>query len=133
MLLLDGDLRGSVGWLFANKLVLLLLMLTASVFSSRPFCRTLCPLGAFYGLFNRISLIRLKFDADACTKCGACHQVCPVEIRADEAPNSGACIRCLRCTGACRFGALGLDVAGYGLRISPPITADQPTHQEAGL
>jgi polyferredoxin len=130
MLLLDSDLRATVGWLFFNKVALLAIILLASVMSSRPFCRTLCPLGAFYGLFNRISLIRLKFDADACTKCGACHQVCPVEIRVDETPNSGACIRCLRCTEVCRFGALGLDIAGYGVRINPPlIPIEQPKHQ----
>ncbi len=134
MLLLDADLRGGVGWLYANKVLILLLTLVASVFYSRPFCRTLCPLGAFYGLFNRISLIRLKFDADACTKCGACHQVCPVEIRVHETPNSTACIRCLRCFEACRFGALRLDVAGYGVRISPPpIPTDETKHQGAGL
>lgn len=133
MLLLDPDLRASVGWLYANKLVFLVITLMASVVISQPFCRILCPLGAFYGLFNRISLIRLKFDADKCTKCGACHRVCPVEIRVDESPNSGACIRCLRCcTGACRFGALGLDIAGYGVTIGPPpIPTDEPQHQGA--
>ncbi|MGE4559281.1 MAG: 4Fe-4S binding protein [Desulfobulbus sp.] len=133
MLLLDPDLRVSVGWLYANKLVLLVITLMASVAVSRPFCRILCPLGAFYGLFNRISLIRLKFDADKCTKCGACHRVCPVEIRVDETPNSGACIRCLRCcTEACRFGALGLDIAGYGVAIGPPpMPTDEPQHQGA--
>ncbi len=130
MLMLDADLRLSVGWLFANKLILLALTLGASVLASRPFCRVLCPLGAFYGLFNRISLIRLKFNADKCTKCGACHRVCPIEIRVDEAPNSAACIRCLRCcTEACPTGALGLDIAGYGVTIRPPLPTDEPQRQ----
>ncbi|MGD9946908.1 MAG: 4Fe-4S binding protein [Desulfobulbus sp.] len=131
MLLLDADLRSNVGWLYANKLFFLAITLVASVAASRPFCRVLCPLGAFYGLFNRISLIRLKFDADKCTKCGACHQVCPVEIRVDEMPNSGTCIRCLRCcTEACRYGALGLDIAGYGVTLSPPPSpTDEPERQ----
>ncbi len=132
LLLLEADLRSSVGWLFVNKLVLLAMTLVASVFVSRPFCRVLCPLGAFYGLFNRISLIRLKFDADKCTKCGACHRICPVEIRVDEMVNSGSCIRCLKCcTEACRYGALGLDIAGYGVSLGPPLSSDEPQQQGA--
>nr|WP_320010775.1 4Fe-4S binding protein [uncultured Desulfobulbus sp.] len=117
MLLLDSSLRSSLGWLFVNKLILLAVTLIASVLISRPFCRIVCPLGAFYGLFNRISLIRLKFAADKCTKCGACHRECPVELRVNESPNSHACIRCLRCVQGCRYGALGLDIAGYQLRL----------------
>ena len=132
MLLLDPDLRLSIGWLFIHKLILLVLTLLVSIPASRPFCRVLCPLGAFYGLFNRFSLIRLKFDADKCTKCGACHRVCPVEIRVDETPNSSACIRCLKCcTEACPHGALGLDVAGYGVPISLRVPTDEPQRQGA--
>ncbi|MBM9615043.1 4Fe-4S binding protein [Desulfobulbus rhabdoformis] len=128
MLVLDSSLRSSIGWLFVNKLILLTLTLIASVLISRPFCRVLCPLGAFYGLFNRISLIRLKFAADKCTKCGACHRVCPVEIRVDEAPNSHACIRCLRCLHECRYGALGLDIAGYPVHVGAPTFSAEELH-----
>ena len=133
MLILDADLRASVGWLYVNKLCLLALTLVASVAVSRPFCRVLCPLGAFYGLFNRISLIRLKFDADKCTKCGACQRICPVDLRVDEEPNSAACIRCLKCcTEACPSGALSLDIAGYGVTIGSPIlSTDEPRQHGA--
>lgn len=126
MLLLMPDLRTAVGVLYVYKLSLLALILLWSVASFRPFCRTLCPLGAFYGLFNRISLIRLKFNPDNCTKCGACHQICPVNIRVDLSPNSGECIRCLRCcTEACQFDALSVEIAGQVWRIRPA-PSDQP-------
>lgn len=131
MLLLDAELRPAVGWLFTSKMTVLVLILLWSIASSRPFCRSLCPLGAFYGLFNGFSLIRLKFDADACTKCGMCHPVCPVAIHVDETPNSNACIRCLRCaTEGCRHGAIGLEIAGLELRLGPRPTR-QPHHQGA--
>jgi len=118
MLLLMPDLRSAVGVLYLYKLCVLALVLIWSVAAFRPFCRTLCPLGAFYGLFNRVSLIRLKFNADNCTKCGACHRVCPVDIRVDQLPNSGECIRCLRCcTGACQSNALSVEIAGYVWQI----------------
>jgi len=120
MLLLAPDLRPAAGLLYLYKLGLLALVLLWSIAAFRPFCRTLCPLGAFYGLFNRVSLIQLKFNADNCTKCGACRRVCPVDIAVDQAPNSGECIRCLRCcTGACQFDALAVEIAGHVWRATP--------------
>jgi ferredoxin len=70
----------------------------------------------------------LKFAADKCTKCGACHRVCPVEIRVDEAPNSHACVRCLRCLHECRYGALGLDIAGYPVHVGAPTFSAEELH-----
>lgn len=129
MLLLMPDLRPAAGMLYAFKVTLLAAVLLWSVAASRPFCRTLCPLGAFYGLFNRFGLIRLKFTADNCTKCGACHQVCPVDIRVNETPDSAECIRCLRCcVEACRFDALALDIAGHVVR-TPPAPPDTGQHR----
>jgi polyferredoxin len=129
MLLLMPDLRPAAGLLYLYKLTLLALVALWSIAAFRPFCRTLCPLGAFYGLFNRVSLIQLKFNADNCTKCGACQRVCPVNIRVDQSPNSGECIRCLRCcTEACQFDALSLEIAGYVLRTAPA-PADESVRQ----
>ncbi|MCL2457283.1 MAG: 4Fe-4S binding protein [Desulfobulbus sp.] len=126
MMLLMPDLRSGVGVLYLYKLSLLALVLLWAIAACRPFCRTLCPLGAFYGLFNRFSLIRLKFNADNCTKCGACHRICPVDIRVDQSPNSGECIRCLRCCiEACQFDALSVEIAGYAWRTRPA-PSDQP-------
>ncbi len=114
MLVLMPDLRSTVGWLYVNKIVILAGFIAWSVLSSRPFCRTTCPLGAFYALFSRYQLIQLKLNEDNCTKCGACHTVCPVEIRFNETPNSCECVNCMRCmTEACRFGAISVEVAGY--------------------
>lgn len=116
MLFLMPDLRQTIGWLYLNKILILLGFVLWSCFASRPFCRTTCPLGAFYGLFNRFSLIRLQFDEDACTNCKACHRVCPVEIRFNETPNSGECVNCLKCmTEACTFDAIHIAVAGQRL------------------
>lgn len=120
MLLLMPDLRAAVGILYLYKLSVLALVLLWSIATFRPFCRTLCPLGAFYGLFNRLSLIRLKFTADACTKCGACRRSCPMDIQVDQSPNSGECIRCLRCCAdACPTGALAVEIAGRVWQTHP--------------
>ena len=131
MLLLVPDLRAVPGFLYLQKLTLLLAFILWSIVSSRPFCRTVCPLGAFYGLFNGISLIRLKFNRDNCTKCGACHQVCPVGLRFNETPKSAECIRCLKCSSqACRFHAITLEIGGY-VRTPDLSPADKPMKQPA--
>ena len=116
MVLLQPELRSTVGWLYLNKIIILLLFTGWSIVASRPFCRTTCPLGAFYALFNRYRLIRLRFNAQNCTQCKACHHVCPMGIHFNETPDSGECISCLKCmTQACNFGAISVEVAGYSL------------------
>lgn len=54
----------------------LLGVIVLAVFFYRPFCKWICPLGAFYALFNKISLYRFTIDAQACTACGMCSQAC---------------------------------------------------------
>lgn len=116
MVLLQPELRTTIGWLFWNKIAILLLFVGWSVAASRPFCRTTCPLGAFYGLFNRHRLIRLRLNEENCTRCGACHRVCPMGINFNETPYSPECISCLKCmTQACTYGAISVEVAGYSL------------------
>ena len=116
MVLLQPELKSTIGWLYWNKIVFLLLFVVWSILSSRPFCRTTCPLGAFYGLFNRHRLIRLQFHAQKCTQCRACHHVCPMGIHFNETPHSPECISCLKCmTQACNYGAISVEVAGYPL------------------
>ena len=66
----DAGIRASLGALFTWKSCILLAVVTLAVFCYRPFCKWLCPLGALYGLFNRISVCRLEVDGDKCTACG---------------------------------------------------------------
>ncbi len=116
MLILQPDLKSTLGWLYVNKIVIMIAFIVWSVVSSRPFCRTTCPLGAFYSLFNKHRLIKLKLNEENCTKCGACHKVCPMEINFNETPDSGECISCMKCmTKACTYGAISVEVAGYSL------------------
>ncbi|MFU8856897.1 MAG: 4Fe-4S binding protein [Deferrisomatales bacterium] len=95
---LSPDIRALVRDLFWIKMAILLFFLASSVVARRPFCQTSCPLGALLGLFNRLSFLRLHWDADRCTHCDKCLAVCPMEIRVYEGANTGHCIRCLDCT-----------------------------------
>ena len=120
MLILQPALRASVGLLFFNKLFFLLLFMGWSVVASRPFCRVACPLGAFYGLFSKVKLVRLSLDPERCTSCEACHSVCPMGVRFNESPDDMDCITCLACSRACNFNAISLEVGGLPVTGRPP-------------
>ena len=67
----------------------------------RPFCKYLCPLGAVYSLFNPVSLVRYRVDADACVSCGKCAKVCGMGCDPVKQANDPECIRCGDCKRAC--------------------------------
>ena len=89
--LVNPSIRAALGKLFSWKLSILLTIIVLSVLFFRPFCKWLCPLGAFYALLNRMSLFRMQVDRDKCVSCGKCA----------KAPNHTECIRCGMCARAC--------------------------------
>ena len=104
--LADETIRASLGWLFTWKSCILLGLIVLSVFFYRPFCKWLCPLGAFYALFNKVSLYRFRIDRDKCTSCGACAKVCKMDVEVYKTPNHTECIRCGDCLRTCPHGAI---------------------------
>ena len=85
-------------------------MLVGAILISRFFCRVLCPLGAFYGLFSRISLVQLEFVEGNCVECGACLHRCPTGVVPNQEFDSRECIMCLKCVDACHFRALDFSI-----------------------
>ena len=68
--ILDEGIRSAAGMLFAWKFFILAVVILLSIVVYRPFCRYLCPLGAIYGLFNPVALLRYEVDSDKCIDCG---------------------------------------------------------------
>ena len=87
-----------LGPLFTWKFSLLVLIVVASVFIFRFFCRFLCPLGGLYGFFCRISLIGVKIDKNKCTDCGLCINVCKMDVKR---VGDHECINCGECISVC--------------------------------
>ena len=109
----NENLQGQIGFAFWWKVGVLAAVLLLSLLISRPFCRYVCPLGAIYGLFNRIALVHLDYDEPTCVHCGKCETVCPMGIDPIKQFNSVECIRCGRCARACPKGSLKVR---FGLR-----------------
>ncbi len=94
-------LRELAGVLFSWKMLVLAVILAASMFIHRPFCRYLCPLGAFYSLFNRFSFYQMHLDHQVCIGCRRCERVCPMEVEVTRDINGPECIRCGKCRSVC--------------------------------
>lgn len=99
----NDSIRNALGTLFAWKFFLLALLLLAAVFIYRPFCRFICPLGAFYGLFNKFTAFGIKVDAARCTSCKACSRTCLLDCKI---AGDRECIACGDCQKACPVQAI---------------------------
>ncbi len=106
LLYTNESLRSAAGTLFNWKLGILLLVVLLSTKIYRFFCKYMCPLGAIYALFNKISCYHIKIDKQACNKCGNCLNACKMGGIPYEDPNSPECIRCGACKKACPVNAI---------------------------
>jgi len=93
-------------------LVFLIVLLVVSIFTGFPFCKYLCPLGAFLGLLQPFSLFKIRVS-NACTNCGICSKVACDHgaIQAGEtcpSINQMECVRCGECLSKCPCGAISL-------------------------
>ena len=104
-----------LGLLFTRKFIILLVIVLACIFCYRSFCRFLCPLGAIYGLFNRINVIGVKVDESRCNHCGACVRKCRMDVRH---VGDHECINCGECMAVCHQEAISIK-AGKLLLAAP--------------
>ena len=82
-------------------------------------CGHICPLGGFYALIGRFSMLRVKHDQSRCTLCMKCKEICPEKQvlsiigKQSGAILSGECTNCGRCVEVCDDDALGFGVRNY--------------------
>ncbi|MCQ2536937.1 MAG: 4Fe-4S binding protein [Lachnospiraceae bacterium] len=119
LVLLNKAMRSAIGFLYTWKVTILIVTIVFSILIYRPFCRYICPLGAIYGLFNKISFHRYRIDEEKCTKCGVCQKACKLDIPVYEKPDSIDCIRCGACKDACAKGAItdAIDIKKLAKRL----------------
>ncbi|MFY4817184.1 quinol dehydrogenase ferredoxin subunit NapH [Aliarcobacter butzleri] len=79
-------------------------------------CGHICPLGGFYSLIGRFSLIRVHHNAQNCTACMKCKEVCPenqvlfMVTKTSMPVLSGECTNCGRCVEVCDDEALNFSI-----------------------
>ena len=104
--LFNEGIRNTLGKLFLLKGSFLVLVVILSIFTFRPFCKWICPLGAFYAFFNKISFFQYKVDQDACIHCGKCRKACGMEVDMSKNQTALECIRCGECVKVCPTDAI---------------------------
>ncbi|MGC9400269.1 MAG: 4Fe-4S binding protein [Anaerolineae bacterium] len=80
------------------------LIVAASLFVYRPWCRFLCPFGLVSWGVEQVSVYRPRIDRDACKGCQLCVKACPSGAMADfYADNQlhADCFACGACIDAC--------------------------------
>ncbi len=106
LIAVNEQLRGMIGWLFSWKMLVLVAIVVLSAIIYRPFCKYLCPLGAIYSFFNKVSFYRMGIDPEKCVNCGACERACKMNVPVLKDQNHPECIRCGDCKRACPKGAI---------------------------
>ena len=129
MTLVVSALTSSIAWELVNPItmlqrgfvfgmglawaIVLAVFLFDLIVSRRGWCSHLCPVGAFYGLLGKGSLLRVSAaNRQACTDCGDCFRVCPEpHVITDPLLGeekgikplilSGDCTNCGRCIDVC--------------------------------
>jgi polyferredoxin len=83
------------------------LILAFAMQDNRAFCKYLCPITALLKVTSRFSMLKISGDASTCTECGACANVCPMDIDIPryiikgERVLSTECIFCNTCVSIC--------------------------------
>ncbi|MBQ8229675.1 MAG: 4Fe-4S binding protein [Clostridia bacterium] len=120
----NEGLLAILGPLFTWKFMLLVLIVVASIFIFRAFCRFLCPLGALYGFFCRIAMLGVKIDKNKCTDCGLCIGVCKMDTKR---VGDHECIQCGACISVCPAKAISWKGSNLFVRNND---TDAPVSQE---
>ena len=112
-----------LGPLFTWKFLLMVSILVGCIFIFRLFCRFLCPLGALYGLFNKLSFFGVKVEKSKCTDCGLCMHHCKVDI---HQVGDQECIGCGECISVCPTQAIRWKGSSIFLKANESLAPKDP-------
>ncbi len=114
-------------WL-AVALAAVATLLVLELWFPRAFCRSLCPLGAFYSLLGRWALLRVRITGEERIGCLHCTRDCPmgIDVMRDHVlaghtnVSDPECTRCGSCTDRCLGEILQLGFGPGGERTRKP-------------
>jgi len=88
---------------YSIPVVFLLLVGGLSLAKGRLYCNMICPVGTLLGLVSKVSLLRIRFDEERCTRCGRCSLGCKsscidfLQYKVDLS----RCVSCFNCIKIC--------------------------------
>lgn len=100
---------------FGVEIVLVaIVLLMALTMGRKSWCRSICPLGALYGLLGLKRRLFLQVDASRCIHCGKCLRACSMGTvpGSDKLAESYPCTNCGDCVDACGEQALHFGLTG---------------------
>lgn len=103
LLIKNESLRKLADVLFNWKIGVLILVIVMVIFLYRGFCRFICPLGAIYSFFNKVSVFGVEVKKDLCTGCNACVNSCKLDVKK---VGDRECIQCGECIAKCNTNAI---------------------------
>lgn len=92
---------------FPIKVISITLFFVLVVVVGRGWCRFLCPIGAIFAPFNKISLLKLERKED-CQLCELCSESCPMQIKSPGTEDDPECVLCGRCVESCEHDSLSI-------------------------
>jgi polyferredoxin len=90
-----------------------------SLTKGRLYCNIFCPVGTFLGLLSKISILRIRFNETACTRCGRCSLRCKSSCIdfLNHDIDITRCVDCFNCINACPEKALTYGVVKLGKKV----------------
>lgn len=110
----------------------LLLTGILSFVKGRLYCNMICPVGTLLGLVSKVSILRVRFNEEKCTRCGRCAVACKSSCIdfLNHNIDVSRCVDCFNCLKSCPDKALSYGI--IGLRSKVPATDDSRRKFVAG-
>lgn len=83
-----------------------------SLTKGRLYCNMICPVGTLLGLLSKISILRVRFDESACTRCGRCAVRCKSSCIdfLNHDIDLTRCVECFNCISTCQDKAISYGI-----------------------
>jgi ferredoxin len=90
-----------------------------SLTKGRLYCNMICPVGTFLGLISKVSILRIKFDDSACTRCGRCSMRCKSSCIdfLNHDIDVTRCVDCFNCITTCQDKALSYGIVNLKKKV----------------
>ncbi|MBE0674299.1 MAG: 4Fe-4S binding protein [Bacteroidales bacterium] len=120
------DIKGITAMAYLIPSAFFFLVAVFSFRKGRLYCNTICPVGTLLGLISKVSLLRIKIEADTCSKCGRCALACKSSCIdfLNKSVDLSRCVGCFNCISTCPDKAIS-----YGL---PVIVAKPKANPDKG-